>query len=42
MRNPQATSVARRVCTSQPSPNRPVTSAATAKQNGIVNPTYPR
>jgi hypothetical protein len=41
VRNPQAMSVARRVSVSQPSPNRPVTSAAIANMNGTVNPTYP-
>ena len=39
VRKPQANSVQRRVSTSQPSPRRPVTSAAMAKQNGMVNPT---
>ena len=39
VRNPQATSVQRRVAMSQPSPTRPVTSAAMAKLNGTVNPT---
>ncbi len=42
MRQPQASSVQRRVSSSQPSPNRPVASDATAKANGTVNPTYPR
>ena len=41
-RKPHATSVVRRTSASHPSPNRPVMSAATAKENGIVNPTYPR
>ena len=39
VRKPQANSVHRRVSTSQPSPTRPVTSAAMAKANGTVNPT---
>ena len=42
VRKPQATSVMRRVSASQPSPNRPVISAAIANMNGTVNPTYPR
>jgi hypothetical protein len=42
VRNDQATSVARRVSSSQPSPTRPVIRAATAKLKGIVIPTYPR
>jgi hypothetical protein len=39
VKNIQAISVHRRVSTSQPSPRRPVTSAATAKANGTVKPT---
>ena len=42
MRQPQASSVQRRVSSSQPSPSRPVASEAMAKANGTVNPTYPR
>jgi hypothetical protein len=39
VRNIQANIVQRRVSTSQPSPSRPVTSAAMAKANGTVKPT---
>ncbi len=39
VRKPQANSVQRRVSTSQPSPTRPVTSAAMAKAKGTVKPT---
>ena len=39
VRKPQATSVARRVSESQPSPNRPVMSDAIANENGTVKPT---
>ena len=42
VRNPQASSVARRVSMSQPSPSRPVAKAAMAKANGTVKPTSPR
>ncbi len=42
MRKPHANSAHRRVSTSQPSPTRPVISAAIANANGTVNPTYPR
>ncbi len=42
MRKPHANNAHRRVSTSQPSPTRPVISAAIANANGTVNPTYPR
>ena len=42
VKNPQAYSAHRRVATNQPSPTRPVISAAIAKANGTVNPTKPR
>ena len=42
VRNPHANNVQRRVSTSQPSLRRPVTSVATAKENGTVKPTKPR
>ena len=39
VKKPQAKSDQRRVATSQPSPTRPVTSAAIANANGTVTPT---
>ena len=39
VRKPQANSAQRRVSSSQPSPTRPVISAAMAKANGTVKPT---
>ncbi len=39
VRKPHANSVQRRVSISQPSPTRPVTSAAMAKANGTLKPT---
>ena len=39
VRKPHANSVQRRVSSSQPSPTRPVTSAAMAKANGTLKPT---
>ena len=42
VRKPNATSVVRRTSASQPSPKRPVTSAAIANENGIVKPDVAR
>ena len=39
VRKPHEMSVVRRTAASQPSPNRPVISAAIANENGIVKPT---
>jgi len=39
VRKPHAMSVVRRVSDSQPSPKRPVTSAAMPNMNGTVKPT---